>query len=45
MSSHVRGVKIGTPAATLPGTWCYKVSTGTVWPFVSILWDWVRNEV
>ena len=23
--------KIGTPVATLPGTWCYRVSAGTGW--------------
>ena len=30
--------KIGTPVATLPGAWCYRVSAGTGWPSVSILW-------
>ena len=29
--------KIGSPVATLPGAWRYKVSTGTGRPFVSIL--------
>ena len=27
-----------TPAATLPGAWCFRVSAGTGWPGVSILW-------
>ena len=31
-------LKIGTPVATLPGAWRYRVSTGTGWPGVSILW-------
>ena len=30
--------KIGTPVATLPGAWRYRVSAGTGWPGVSILW-------
>ena len=29
---------IGTPVATLPGTWHYRVSVWTGWPRVSILW-------
>ena len=37
-SSHSSVLKIGTPVATLPGAWCYRVSTGTGWPGVSILW-------
>ena len=36
-SSHTSDLKIGTPMATLPGAWCYRVSAGTVWPDVSIL--------
>ena len=36
-SSHTSDLKIGTPAATLPGAWCYRVSAGTGWPGVSIL--------
>ena len=28
---------IGTPVATLPGAWRYRVSAGTGWPGVSIL--------
>ena len=36
-SSHTNDVKIGTPVATLPGAWRYRVSAGTVWPGVSIL--------
>ena len=38
MSSHTRDLKICTPVATPPGTWHYRVSTGTGWPGVSILW-------
>ena len=37
-SSHTSDFKIGTPVATLPGAWCYRVSTGTGRPGVSILW-------
>ena len=37
-SSHTSDSKIGTPVATLPGAWHYKVSTGTGRPGVSILW-------
>ena len=39
-SSHTIDLKIGTPVATLPGAWryTYRVSTGTGWPGVSILW-------
>ena len=36
-SSHTSDLKIGTPVATLPGVWCYRVSAGTGWPGVSIL--------
>ena len=41
-------LKIGTLVATLPGTWCYRVSAGTGWPGVSILWlvemeSWICN--
>ena len=35
--SHTSDVKIGTPVATLPGAWRYRVSAGTGWPGVSIL--------
>ena len=35
--SHTSDFKIGTPVATLPGTWRYRVSAGTGWPRVSIL--------
>ena len=34
---HASDLKIGTPVATLPGAWCYRVSAGTGWPGVSIL--------
>ena len=37
-SSHTSDFKIGTPVATLPGTWRYRVSAGTGRPGVSILW-------
>ena len=37
-SSHTSDLKIGTPVATLPGAWLYRVSAGTSWPSVSILW-------
>ena len=36
-SSHTSDLKIGTPVATLPGAWRYRVSTGTGQPGVSIL--------
>ena len=37
-SSHTIDLEIGTPLATLPDAWCYRVSVGTGWPGVSILW-------
>ena len=37
-ASHTSDLKIGTPVATLPGTWDYRVSAGTCRPGVSILW-------
>ena len=36
-SSHTRYLKIGTPVATLPGAWRYRVHAGTGRPGVSIL--------
>ena len=36
-SSYTSDLKIGTPVATLPGAWRYRVSAGTGWPGVSIL--------
>ena len=36
-SSHTSNLKIGTPVATLPGAWHYRVSAGTGQPGVSIL--------
>ena len=36
-SSHTSDFKIGTPVATLPGAWRYRVNTGTGRPGVSIL--------
>ena len=37
-SSHTSDLQTGTPVATLPGAWRYRVSTGTGQPGVSILW-------
>ena len=37
-SSHTSDLKIGTPVATLPDAWRYRVSAGTGRPGVSILW-------
>ena len=38
MSSHTSDLKIGTPVATLPSAWRYRVnSAGTGWAVVSIL--------
>ena len=37
-SSHTSDFKVGTPVATLPGAWRYRVSAGTGRPGVSILW-------
>ena len=36
-SNHTSGLKLGTPEATLPGAWHYRVSTGTGRAGVSIL--------
>ena len=36
-SIHTSDLKIGTPVATLPGAWRYRVSAGTGRPGVSIL--------
>ena len=36
-SSHTSDLRIGTPVATLPGAWRYRVSAGTGRPGVSIL--------
>ena len=36
-SSLTSDLEIGTPVATLPGTWHYRVSVGTGWPGISIL--------
>ena len=36
-ASHTSDSKIGTPVATLPGTWRYRVSAGTGRPSVNIL--------
>ena len=37
-SSRTSDFKISAPVATLPGVGCYRVSTGTGWLCVSILW-------
>ena len=37
-SSHTSDLKMGSPVATLLGTWHYRVSAGTDRPGVSILW-------
>ena len=37
-SRHASDLKIGTPVATLPGAWRYRVSAGTGRPGVSSLW-------
>ena len=47
-SSHTSDLNIGTPVATLPGAWRYRVSAGTGRPGVSILWvgemeSWICN--
>ena len=36
-SDHTSDLNIGTPVATLPGSWRYRDSAGTGWPGVSIL--------
>ena len=36
-STHTSDLKIGTPVATQPGAWRYRVSAGTCRPGVSIL--------
>ena len=35
-SSHTSDLKMGTPVASLPGAWHYRVSAGTGRPGVSI---------
>ena len=35
--NHTSDSKIGTPVATLPGAWPYRVSTGAGWPRISTL--------
>ena len=47
-SSHTSDLRFGTPVATLPGAWRYKVSAGTGRPGVSVLWldeveSWICN--
>ena len=36
-SSHTSDLNTGTPVATVPGAWRYRVSAGTGWLGVSIL--------
>ena len=43
-SSHTSNIEIDAPVATLPGSWCYRVSAGTGWS-VSVYCDWVRWKV
>ena len=38
-SSHTSGLEIGTPVATLPGAWHYRVSAETGCPDVSTPWQ------
>ena len=38
MSIHTSDSKIDSPVATLPSAWHRRVSTGTGWPGVGILW-------
>ena len=38
VSSHTSDFKIGTPVTTPTGAWRYRVSAGTGFPGVSILW-------
>ena len=47
-TSHTSDLNIGTPVATLPGAWRYRVSAGTGRPGVSLLWlgemeSWICN--
>ena len=37
-SSNTSDLKIYTSVTTLPGVWCYRVSTGTGRPGVSVMW-------
>ena len=37
-SSHTSDFKVGTPVATQLGAWHDRVSAGTGWPGVSVLW-------
>ena len=37
VSSHTSYTKIGTLSASLPGTWCYRVSAGNGWPSFNII--------
>ena len=43
-SSQTSDLEIGTPVATLPGAWHYRVSAGTGWPG-AVYCDWVRWKV
>ena len=44
-SNHASDLNIGIVVANPPGTWCYRVSARTGWLGVSILCDWVREQV
>ena len=44
--SYTSVLKIGTPVATLQGTWHYRVSVGTGWTGVSTLYlDGIENVI
>ena len=47
-SSHTSDLEIGTPVATLPGAWQFRVSPVTGRPGVSVMWlgeveSWIGN--
>ena len=35
---YTSDLEMGTPVVTLSGTWCYRISAGTGWSGVCILW-------
>ena len=38
VESYTSDLKVGTPVASLPGAWCFRISAGTGCSSVSILW-------
>ena len=49
-SNHTSDLKIGTPVAAIQGSWHYRVSAGTGWPGISILWlgeveSWIATPI